>query len=234
MNDITDRQQEILRFCSEFQNLWDAPPTLREIAKHFNFGSPTAAASHLRALRRKGYLEHKPRQARGSRIAHRNGRNGIPLARIPVYSSLPMSSSPSFAQGFERWLALDGALGLTKVQQGVFAVSVKGNALVRWHVLDGDLLIMDRERLPVVGDIVAILDEGRPELTRFSGFDLGSVRSPNRVMASCAPPVGEYQVLAVMVGLLRTSNRGKESDTCPSHGGLHPARENWDCPHGHG
>ena len=53
---LTQRQQEILDFVREFSNQNQMPPTLNEIAEHFNIRS-SSAAYHLEALRTKGRLE---------------------------------------------------------------------------------------------------------------------------------------------------------------------------------
>ena len=56
---LTQRQQEILDFVREFSNQNQMPPTLNEIAEHFNIRS-SSAAYHLEALRKKGRLERTP------------------------------------------------------------------------------------------------------------------------------------------------------------------------------
>ena len=53
MNEPTQRQQSILAFIQETQQVQGETPSLREIARHFGFRSMTAAADHVRALRRK-------------------------------------------------------------------------------------------------------------------------------------------------------------------------------------
>ena len=220
MNGITERQQEILSFVSAFQREWGAPPTLREIARHFRFSSPTAAAAHLRALRLKGYLEHNPRQARGSRVVHKNGRHGIPPVRIPVYSTMPKFSRPSFKEGFEGWFPFDSTKwGVAKANKDrVFALSVRGNSLCRWHILNGDLLVMERGRIPVAGEVVAILDGDHPELTVFAGeLNGGRKQFPGlqrRHSSECPAPASASANVAVMVALIRMpASRAAEPKT---------------------
>ena len=203
MNGITDRQREILSFVSTFQRESGAPPTLREIARHFRFSSATAAAAHLRALRRKGYLEHTPRQARGSRIVPENGRHELPLARIPVYSSIPKVTRRTSTEGFKGWLAFDSATWGIEDRNRVFALAVRGDALCRWHILDGDLLVMEQGRTPAVGEVVAILDDDEPELTVFAGGRRRPEVVAQHGSTSCPPFNAEKEVLAVMVALIR-------------------------------
>lgn len=213
MNGITERQREILSFVSAFQQEWGAPPTLREIARHFRFSSPTAAAAHLKALRDKGYLAHNPRQARGSRVVPRNGRHGLPPVRIPVYSTLPTFSRPRSKEGFEGWLPFDSASWRIANRDRVFALTVHGDAWCRWHILNGDLLVMERGRIPTAGQVVAILNGDHPELTVFPGTVNGhrkpdgfprGMTTPRRTAPATEAGCSD---VAVMVALIRMPGR---------------------------
>lgn len=54
--DLTERQEEVLSYLENC--IADGlPPTHAEIAKHFGWKSPNAAAVHIRALEKKGRLE---------------------------------------------------------------------------------------------------------------------------------------------------------------------------------
>ena len=53
---LTQRQQEIFDFVRDFSFQNQKPPTLNEIAEHFNIRC-SSAAYHLEALRKKGWLE---------------------------------------------------------------------------------------------------------------------------------------------------------------------------------
>ena len=52
-------------YMRDFMTKHGAPPTIREIAKHFEFASENAVADHLKALKRKGLLKHYPKRSRG-------------------------------------------------------------------------------------------------------------------------------------------------------------------------
>ena len=56
---LTQRQQEILDFVRDFSVQNHKPPTLNEIAEHFNIRC-SSAAYHLEALRKKGWLDRTP------------------------------------------------------------------------------------------------------------------------------------------------------------------------------
>jgi len=60
---LTDRQREVLIFIREFVDYYHYAPTVREVARRFDF-QVSAARQHLLALRRKGFLEWEPCKAR--------------------------------------------------------------------------------------------------------------------------------------------------------------------------
>lgn len=68
MKTVTSRQKEVLDFIRSRADTNQMPPTLREIAEHFGWSSPSAAQEHVTALRRKGMLEPRKRAARSLRL----------------------------------------------------------------------------------------------------------------------------------------------------------------------
>jgi len=68
MSELTKRQRQVLGFIQECQRAGGVAPSLREIAAHFGFSSMTTAMDHVRLLRKKGVLEHRPGRARSLRV----------------------------------------------------------------------------------------------------------------------------------------------------------------------
>jgi repressor LexA len=65
---ITDPQRRVLDVIAAFIEQYGYPPTVREIADRCGYASKNAAADHLNALERKGYIEIDRFTARGIRI----------------------------------------------------------------------------------------------------------------------------------------------------------------------
>ena len=68
MQELTERQAEVLAFIKKYLKCAGFPPTPAEIAAKFGFKSPTASVQHIRALEDKGYVKRTPRVARGLRV----------------------------------------------------------------------------------------------------------------------------------------------------------------------
>jgi repressor LexA len=65
---VTQRQLDILGFINQHIADKRYPPTVREIAAHFNIRSPNGVNCHLKALTKAGVLEVVPRISRGLRV----------------------------------------------------------------------------------------------------------------------------------------------------------------------
>lgn len=80
MTALTPRQQEIYDWiCKQLKAGF--PPTYRQIGAQFGIASPNGVASQLKAIEKKGYLEHEPKLGRTLRLtkAAKRAAGGIPI-----------------------------------------------------------------------------------------------------------------------------------------------------------
>jgi len=68
VKDLTHRQQQVLDFIAEHTAQRGYPPTFRELMDRFGWRSTNAAADHLNALERKGYLKIDRTKSRGLQV----------------------------------------------------------------------------------------------------------------------------------------------------------------------
>src|SRR5688500_18786016 len=76
MEELTQRQKEIMHLIREHTATSGFPPTRADICRAMGFKAPNAAEDHLRALERKGAIEMLPGASRGIRVKQQSG---IPL-----------------------------------------------------------------------------------------------------------------------------------------------------------
>lgn len=203
MDQLTQRQQQVLNYIQIHQQQNGVVPTLREIAKHFSFRSMTAAVDHVRVLQRKGYLSHEPRRARSLRVLAEMGSLGRQLARVPLYGSIPAGFADERQQETKGEVLVDLATLGIQPKGKTFAIEVRGDSMIGRHILDGDQVILDAGRKPRHGDVVAalvdtqstlktyIIENGRPYL-----------RAENPLYPKIVPAT-ELVIQGVMVGLVR-------------------------------
>ncbi|MCP2116879.1 UNVERIFIED_ORG: repressor LexA [Pantoea agglomerans] len=65
MIELTSRQSEVLDAIVLYKDRTGFPPTMLELAGLIGCASPNAAAEHVKALKKKGYLSIAPGAARG-------------------------------------------------------------------------------------------------------------------------------------------------------------------------
>lgn len=81
--DLTARQSLLLNFIRKFTAKKGYPPTVREMAYYMGVGSPNGLMCHLKALKKKGYVEWEPKTARSVRLTEAaQGKPGIPLLTL--------------------------------------------------------------------------------------------------------------------------------------------------------
>src|SRR5260370_2892265 len=71
MEELTDRQKQILHFISKETETRGFPPTIREIGEHMSIRSTNGVNDHLNALERKGYLQRGAQQSRSLVVTKR-------------------------------------------------------------------------------------------------------------------------------------------------------------------
>lgn len=79
MRPITAQQQRVLDFIRHHLTDQGCPPTQVEIARELGFRSANAASDHVRALKKKGYLDITPNVARGIRLVTPAVQGALPL-----------------------------------------------------------------------------------------------------------------------------------------------------------
>lgn len=204
MEALTKRQQLVLDYIQASQVQQGVVPTMREIARQFGYKSMTAAADHVRALRRKGFLVHHPRQARSHSVVQMM-RQVVQraLVSIPLYGSIPAGFADERTQEAERTVSVDlESLGLRSGSK-IFALEVRGDSMIGRHIVDGDIVIIDRARTPKQGDVVAALIDRESTLKTLE-FENGRpyLRAENSLYLNLHPSQ-ELLIQGVMVALVR-------------------------------
>ena len=204
MEALTKRQQLVLDYIQASQVQQGVVPTMREIARQFGYKSMTAAADHVRALRRKGFLVHHPRQARSHSVVQMMQQVvQRALVSIPLYGSIPAGFADERTQEAERTVSVDlESLGLRSGSK-IFALEVRGDSMIGRHIVDGDIAIIDRARTPKQGDVVAALIDRESTLKTLE-FENGRpyLRAENSLYLNLHPSQ-ELLIQGVMVALVR-------------------------------
>jgi len=143
MDELTPRQEQILRLISEQVANSGLPPTRAEICRAMGFRSPNAAEDHLRALARKGAIEMLAGVSRGIRLKQQPG--------IPVVGRVAAGSPILAEQHIEDRYRIDPALFKPRAD---YLLRVRGASMRDAGILDGDLLAVHGTRHFRSGQVV--------------------------------------------------------------------------------
>lgn len=197
---LTPRQQEILDFIRNTQELLGAPPTRAEIAQSFGFASPNAAEEHLKALAKKGVIVLEPGAARGIRLVEQLG---LPLVGL-VAAGSPILAEEHIHGRFQ----IDPKLFSPRAD---FLLRVRGLSMRDAGIFDGDLLAVHRTSEARPGQIVVarLQDEVTVKRLQYRGRLVELVaENPDFEPIVVDPERDALVIEGVAVGLIRHGVQG--------------------------
>jgi len=203
MEGLTKQQRRILDFIQTHQQTEGLVPTLREIADHFGFRSMTAAADHVRALRKKGKIAESDRRARSIKVVSPLDSFRRQSIDVPVFGEIPAGWAQDAQQNAIGCMTLDVKTVGTRNRNRVFALQVKGDSMIGKNIVDGDYVIVEQGKTPQNGDVVAALIDNESTLKTYT------TRGGKPVLRAENPkypefiPAAELSVQGVMVALIR-------------------------------
>jgi repressor LexA len=160
---VTKRQDEVLDFIKEFLLRNKFPPTIREIANHFEI-SVKGAYDHIKALEKKGFIHCNQNRSRAIEVLVDNDEES-PMVSVPILgrvaAGLPITAVENH----------DGAILLSQDFLGKgthFALRVKGDSMTGAGIMNGDFAIIRHQATAENGEIVvAQIDDDAVTLKRF-------------------------------------------------------------------
>jgi repressor LexA len=203
MNELTQTQRRILDFIQREMGAARPAPTHREIADHFGYSSTRAAACHLAAIKRKGFLESEPGKVRALRVISPLQKLRRRVADIPLFGTIPAGFADERQQEAKGCVSIDIATLGIKPTPRTFALEVRGDSMIGRHIVDGDVVVVEHGQTPRDGDIVAALIDGESTLKTFVAnkgkphLKAENPRYPRLI------PAGELVIQGVMVALIR-------------------------------
>ncbi|MDX2012612.1 MAG: transcriptional repressor LexA [Myxococcaceae bacterium] len=176
MEELTDRQKEILAFILRTSEERGFPPTIREIGEEMDIASTNGVNDHLKALERKGYLTRGEQQSRslvptkrarlilGLGQARKNDANMID---VPLLGRVAAGAPLLATENIEDSVRIDSFLLGGAGGKEVFALRVKGESMIEDGIYDGDFLFVRKAPSASPGDIVVALIEDEATVKRY-------------------------------------------------------------------
>ncbi|HXW77264.1 MAG TPA: transcriptional repressor LexA [Candidatus Eremiobacteraceae bacterium] len=150
----TPRQQAILGVIKDFTREHGYPPSVREIGERVGLSSSSTVQCHLRTLEKKGLIKRDPTKPRA--LVSESDSIARDVVTVPLVGRVAAGTPITAEQNIEDEIALPTSLVR---QSGSFLLRVKGDSMVNAAILDGDLIVVQPQKVANNGEIVvAMLD----------------------------------------------------------------------------
>lgn len=196
MKELTKRQEQVLTFLRNYLENHKYPPTIREIAHHFEI-SVKGAYDHLKALEKKHIIRCDINRSRAIEII--DNRDAEDIISVPILGNVA-AGIPLFAEeNFEGELKI-AADDLPKGK--FFALRVKGDSMQDAGIIDGDTAVFLQQNVVDNGTIVVAMVNEAVTLKRF-------FKEKNRIKLKAENPVyppiytQNTQILGKLVRIIR-------------------------------
>jgi len=154
---LTKRQRNILEYIIEGIRDEGRPPTIAEMCQRFKINSTNGINDHLKALEKKGYIERSSK-ARGIHVTEKAhaGLYRSDIGVLPLVGQIAAGTPILAEHNVEDYIPVPAS----RVKEDSYCLRVRGESMIEAGILDGDVIVVDRQRRPNRGDIVvALVDE---------------------------------------------------------------------------
>ncbi|MCP4538042.1 MAG: transcriptional repressor LexA [Chloroflexi bacterium] len=167
---LSERQEKILEFLSEYIDDNGYPPSIREIGAAAGISSTSVVSYNLRRLEERGYISRDKEVSRGLKLAATPQTQIAPeavvqlpvLGRIVAGAPIPIPASDFPLMGDETIELTRDILGDPK---GLYALQVQGDSMIDALVNDGDIVVMRHQQRVENGEMAAVWLREREEVT---------------------------------------------------------------------
>lgn len=198
--ELTEIQKKILEYIIERRVEKGIPPTLAEIAMHFNYKNRSTVQQHLKAIEKKGFVKRNESISRGIELTLEE-KFFIPKPVLgEVAAGNPLTIYPDAIDTIE-------LPTIARMPKDSFLLRVKGNSLKDAYIFNGDVVIVNPYVDVKDGQIVvAILDDAAVIKRFFKRNGTIELASENPEFSSILvnPSYSKFKVVGVVVGIYRS------------------------------
>lgn len=167
---LSERQQRILEFLSEFIVDKDYPPSIRDIQQGCAISSTSVVDYNLKRLEERGYIRRDREVSRAIELLDGSGARRrsltVPLVgTIAAGSPIPMPPE-TLPIGYDEVSVTEAQ---TRGRPSAFALRVKGTSMIDALIDDGDIVILEPTQSCDDGEMVAVWlrEENETTLKKF-------------------------------------------------------------------
>lgn len=168
MDNLTKRQDEILTYVKEYIVSHGYPPTVREIGRDLGVSSPATIHTHLNKLVEKGFIKKDSSKNRAIELLVDNefDKKDEDVIEVPLLGKITAGSPIEAIEMPDEYFPLPAYL--VPNNKEVFTLKVSGTSMINAGILDGDIVVVQKQSVARNGEIVvAMTDENEVTLKTF-------------------------------------------------------------------
>jgi repressor LexA len=210
MRKLSERQQAILDFITEFLDENDYPPTIRDIQHELGISSTSVVDYNLKVLEERNHIRRNRNISRGIEVVGRASTRPTTV-EVPVIGSIAAGQPipvPGDLEGSElaevvtlsQTFAPDGGRGL-------FGLRVRGHSMVDALIGDGDIVVLRQQETCENGETVAVWLEAEAETTLKTFYLEGEkvrLQPQNATMDPIYTAADNVRIMGKLVSVIRS------------------------------
>ncbi|MDD6879016.1 MAG: transcriptional repressor LexA [bacterium] len=157
MEELTNRQKDILNVVKKFIAEHGYPPTVREIGKILDLRSPATIHFHLKKLTEKGYINKFSSKNRALELNVDNEylNEKLNVIDIPLLGTITAGNPIEAIETPNEFFSVPAYLINSKKE--LFALNVHGESMINKGIYDNDVVIIEKGKDANNGEIVAAM-----------------------------------------------------------------------------
>lgn len=167
LDDLTQKQAEVLLFIKSEVQRKGYPPSVREICKGVNIKSTSTVYTYLNQLESQGYIRKDPTKPRAIEIIRDNNQYLLETKKtidVPILGKVTAGEPILAIENIESTYPVCADL---IEDSNVFILKVNGNSMVNAGIIHGDLILVKQQTSAMNGDIIVALIEDEATVKRF-------------------------------------------------------------------
>ena len=210
--DLSTRQQSILRFLQDFIDEKNYPPSIRDIQQGCGISSTSVVDYNLKKLEEKGHIHRDREVSRAIELLGESAERRPPTVSVPLIGAIAAGSPIPTPPDTSSPGAYENRIEVTAEQvdgrRNVFALRVEGDSMVDALIQDGDIVILEATRSADDGDMVAVWLRDENETTLKRVYHEGArvrLQPMNRAMDPIYAAADNVEVQGRVVTAIRRS-----------------------------
>ncbi len=208
---LTNRQEDILKFIKKFIDQNGFPPTYREIGRNFNISSTFGVKRHLDALIKKGYINIDSNSNRSISLTDKslslfNEMQENNSVEIPILGRVA-AGYPVFAEeNIEGTLYIDSSL--IKKGNNYFGLKVRGDSMIDDGIFEGDTVIVKSQNDAINNEIIIAMVDNDTTVKRYkkSGDKINLIPANKNYNNIEVTNKNNFSIIGKVVGVYRIYN----------------------------